>query len=70
MSFAVQMALASQIIGSVMVLMTAYMLQMKWTARSAGMESSGAVWIKLFNGAFSTVHDIWYWNKSEYDHEW
>jgi hypothetical protein len=37
------MALASQIIGSVMVLMTAYMLQMKLTAHSAGMESSGAV---------------------------
>jgi hypothetical protein len=58
MSFAVQMALASRIVGSVMVLMTAYMLQMKWTASSAGMESSGAVQINLFNDALSTVHVI------------
>jgi hypothetical protein len=60
MSFAVQTALASQITGSVMVLMTAYMLLMKLTAHSAGMESSGAVWNKLFNDVINGGHD----------HEW
>jgi hypothetical protein len=55
MSSAVQMALASQLIGSVMVLMTVYMLQTRQIAHSAGMKSSGTVWMKLFNYAVSAV---------------
>jgi hypothetical protein len=55
MSFAVQMAVASQLVGNVMVLMTVYMLQTRWIAHGAGMKSSGAVWMKLFNYAVSAV---------------
>lgn len=55
MNSAVQTVLVSQLVGSVMVLMTVHMLQMRPTAHSAGMKSSGA---KLFNYAVLTIEVV------------
>lgn len=57
MNSAVQTVLVSQLVGSVMVLMTVHMLQMRPTAHSAGMKSSGA---KLFNYAVLTIEVVKY----------